>query len=454
MLPTLEQLHRLIHDAIGVLESTGRDVAGLEDELLALPAGYDALLAFAASLAERPVRGDWPYVEPVAWDAVLIECDPQRATGPLPVAGRGDDDGSFRGDVRGRIRAGWRASVCGCQLGKQLEVMPTLAQLEEAFTKVGQWPIDDYVTEEALEALGKRNGTGPVRGEVSPAHADDDQNYTVLGLLVLEQHGPGFTHADLRKLWEHHLPILTTWGPERRGLAAWSVADARHPLDGQLHPLHDLLVFGDVWCGAQIRADAYGYACPGDPQRAAELAYRDATLNHRHTGAYATAWTAAALAAAFVVDTPLDIFRLAQQYIPQRSRFAEAMAQALQLVEQADDWRAGYDAIHAAFGAFGHCQVFQESATLINTLRFAPSVGDGLCMQVMQGNDTDSYAATAGALLGVFHDPEGPAALEPRWLEPFGGQVHIGLAGFHETSIDAIGDRLAALPPRVAGTHD
>lgn len=445
MLPTLEQLHRLVHDAIGVLESTGRDVVGLEDELLALPESYDAVVRFAEALGDRPMREDWPYVEPVAWDDVLAECDPARGTGPLGSA-RGRD----ATDIRGRIRAGWEASVCGCQLGKQLEIMPTLAQLCEALTKVGQWPIDDYVTEEALVALGKRNGTGPIRGERGPAHADDDQNYTVLGLLVLEQHGADFTHDHLRNLWEWNLPILTTYGPERRGLAAWSVADARKPTDGKLHPLYDLLVFGDVWCGAQIRADAYGYASPGDPQRAAELTYRDATLNHRHTGAYATAWTAAAIAAAFVVDDPLDIFRVAQQYIPQRSRFAEAMTEAIGLVENADDWQAGYDAIHAAFGVFGHCHVFQESATMINTLRFATSVGNGICKQVMQGNDTDSYGATAGAILGVFHGPDGPAALEPRWLEPFGGRVHVGLAGFHETSIDAIGDRLAALPGRIS----
>ena len=40
----------------------------------------------------------------------------------------------------------------------------------------------------------------------------------------------------------------------------------------------------DEHCGAMIRADAYGYACPGDPARAAALAHRDATLTHRRTG--------------------------------------------------------------------------------------------------------------------------------------------------------------------------
>ena len=37
-----------------------------------------------------------------------------------------------------------------------------------------------------------------------------------------------------------------------------------------------------------IRADAYGYACPGRPELAAELAWRDAGLTHRRTGIYGT----------------------------------------------------------------------------------------------------------------------------------------------------------------------
>lgn len=445
MLPTPAQLVALIHRAISTLESTGHDTAGLENELLAVAdrESYDALLVFAERLTQLPKRKDWRYVEPIAWGEVLDECDPDRATTPSTEIDPAD--------AAVRIRAGWRASVAGCQLGKRLEVMPSLAELRDAFTKVGQWPIDDYVSEEALLALGRHHATGPIRGEVGPAHADDDQNYTVLGMLNLEQHGPDFTHDDLRRLWEIHLPIRTTWGPERRGLASWSVAVSNESADDDPHPvLHDLLVFGDLWCGAQIRADAYGYACPGDPPRAAELAYRDATLNHRHTGAYATAWTAAALAAAFVVDEPLDMFRVAQQYVPQRSRFAEAMSRALRMVEDADDWLAGYEMIHAAFADFGHCHVLQESATLINTLHFAASVGDGICKQVMQGNDTDSYAATAGALLGVFHADNPAKQLEPRWLEPFKNRIHIGLAGFHDTDLAAIGNRLAALPSRTA----
>ena len=38
------------------------------------------------------------------------------------------------------------------------------------------------------------------------------------------------------------------------------------------------------WIGAQIRADVYGWVCPGEPEHAADLASRDAALSHPSKG--------------------------------------------------------------------------------------------------------------------------------------------------------------------------
>jgi hypothetical protein len=35
------------------------------------------------------------------------------------------------------------------------------------------------------------------------------------GMLILERHGLAFTKEDVRDAWPHHLPIRTTFGPER-----------------------------------------------------------------------------------------------------------------------------------------------------------------------------------------------------------------------------------------------
>ena len=97
-----------------------------------------------------------------------------------------------------------------------------------------------------------------------------------------------------------------------------------------------------------------------------------------------------------------------------------------------------------------HCLIYQEVGTLINTLRFAEDIGDGICKQVSQGNDTDSYGATAGSLLGAYF---GPGYLEERWLAPFNDDIHTALAWFYERSLSKLAKRMGALPKRVAAEY-
>jgi ADP-ribosylglycohydrolase len=196
-----------------------------------------------------------------------------------------------------------------------------------------------------------------------------------------------------------------------------------------------------------IRADAWGYACPGRPALAADLAYWDASWTHRRTGIYATMFTAAAIAMAQVATEPLEIFDTAIRFVPRRSRFYRIVADSLQLVSEATDWQDGYARIHGKYAQFSHCQVYQEVGTLINTVRFAESVGDGICKQVMQGNDTDSFGATAGSILGCFF---GPGHLEDHWLTPFNDEIHTAIATQPEWRLSKLAARMGQLPRRIA----
>jgi ADP-ribosylglycohydrolase len=171
-------------------------------------------------------------------------------------------------------------------------------------------------------------------------------------------------------------------------------------------------------------------------------------MTHRRTGVYATMFTAAAIACAPVAGDPLEVFEIALKYVPQRSRFHECVRYALDVVGKAGNWLDAYESIHGRYGDWGHCRILQETGTLINTLRFAENIGHGIGIQVSQGNDTDSYGATAGSLLGAWF---GPGLLEERWLAPFGDRIHTTLAGFHEQSLSAVAARMAALPARIAG---
>ncbi|NLF29272.1 MAG: ADP-ribosylglycohydrolase family protein [Planctomycetes bacterium] len=440
MIMSIDALRTLILDTLDAMETQGHDVAAARAEAAALPPSYDALTALAARIGDLPMRDDWPCVEPVAWQDVLAEMDPARAT--APIATLSDDEAAAR------VREGFLVSVCGCELGKPLEINATLEFLREKLSAVGEWPIADYVTERAMAACGRAHPSAAVTTRENLAYVvpDDDINYTLLGMLNLEQHGRNFTLRQLADLWLHQLSPGWTWGPERVVLLRMTAAsmgwDSDDPASwaAWLNPR-------DEWCGAMIRADAYGFACVGDPASAAELAFRDASLTHRRTGVYGTMFAAAAIAAAACTDDPLEVFEIASQYVPQRSRFCRVVRTALDIVSGSTGFMEAYEKIHGLYGQYGHCRIFQESATLINTLRFAADSGDGICRQVMQGNDTDSYGCTAGSILGVFF---GPGRLEPRWLAPFRDALRTSLAAFWETSLAATADRIARLPGRIA----
>ncbi|HEX2101979.1 MAG TPA: ADP-ribosylglycohydrolase family protein, partial [Candidatus Synoicihabitans sp.] len=273
-------------------------------------------------------------------------------------------------------------------------------------------------------------------------------NYRILGMLLLEEAGAHFTKRDLHALWFRNIPAGWQWGPERTMNAyatVWSLG-SETPDGEPWEEWVEVLNPGDEQCGALIRADAYGYACPGHPALAAELAWRDASYSHRRTGIYGTMFCAAALATAFVVRDPMEIFEVALKFVPQRSRFAEVVRDSLAMIRGARDWLDGYDRVHGKYRQYDHCLVYQEIGTVINTLRFAKDAGEGICLQVSQGNDTDSFGATAGSLLGALH---GPGSLEPRWLAPLNDTIHTTVAGFHEQRLSAVAKRMSELPLRL-----
>jgi ADP-ribosylglycohydrolase len=165
---------------------------------------------------------------------------------------------------------------------------------------------------------------------------------------------------------------------------------------------------------------------PPGARRRAGLARRE--LNAPPHGVYGVMYVVAAIAAAQVTTDRLGVFETALQFVPQHSRFYEIVSDSLEEVRQAADWLDGHRRIHGKYSQYAHCLVYQEVGTLINTLRFATDIGDGICKQVSQGLDTDSFGATAGSLLGAYF---GPGYLEERWLRPFNDDIHTALAWFY-----------------------
>ena len=150
-----------------------------------------------------------------------------------------------------------------------------------------------------------------------------------------------------------------------------------------------LLNPGDESCGALIRADAYGYACPGNPDLAAWLAWKDASFTHIRTGVYGAdvhrrpGWPCATRPRPGEPGAGTIAWSWSSRRCESHARQQSVLAEGglddslvAGVAAAATDWQSGLPKrIHGRYREYSHCQVFQEIGTLINTLRFAASVG-------------------------------------------------------------------------------
>jgi ADP-ribosylglycohydrolase len=346
-----------------------------------------------------------------------------------------------------RIRFAWQGRISGCQLGKPVELISIQqghAVMREYLESAAALPLRDYVP--AVEgAMASRLFRGSCRGQIVRSEPDDDINYTVLALQLMEDHGLELDTADVARAWLRCLPVAWTFTAER---AAFKVllARANDFFAFGTEPGFDLADCSDnewnEWIGAQIRADLYGWVCPGRPARAADLARRDASLSHRREGVYGAAFVAA-LAAAIPDSPSLEAaVERALDEIPRDSDCAEAVRLGR---EQAGS-ENGDAAIRKRYRGLSPVHTVNNLALVVWALLthpgdFGPAVGD----VVAAGLDTDCNGATVGGLWGLQGRP-----IPEAWTAPWQGRIAVTLAGLGELDLDDLVERTVAVTKRIA----
>jgi ADP-ribosylglycohydrolase len=271
---------------------------------------------------------------------------------------------------------------------------------------------------------------------------DDDIDYTILGLHILETYGPDFQTTDVAAEWLDHLPFTQTYTAERvayrnlvYGLLPPYTARHRNPYR--------------EWIGARIRADIFGYASPGDPRRAALLAFKDAALSHTANGVYGAMWAAALIAAAFVAADVQAALNCSLDHVPPGSRLAEALGEVQEWHASRLTWDTALERLQARHGHYSWVHTINNAAVVAAALLW----GEGdytrtIGLAVQAGWDTDSNGATAGSVLGALH---GAIALPPSWVEPLHDRVRSAIAGFDNAQISELAKRTLPLALRAPG---
>jgi hypothetical protein len=258
---------------------------------------------------------------------------------------------------------------------------------------------------------------------------DDDTNYTMTGLAIMQQYGPGFTPQNVADFWLNNIPLLHTCTAERIAYRNFALL-VPPPASAEFrNPYRE-------WIGAQIRADFWGYTAAGNPELAAEFAWRDASISHVKNGIYGAMWVAAMTAAAFVTDDIPTIIRAGLAQIPAKCRLADAIESVLEWQEVDVDYDTTVYRIHEIWDEKrGHDWCHTISNAMIVTAGLLWGAGDyaqTICRAVQPCFDTDCNGATTGSILGILH---GRSALPAAWVDVINDTLHTGVAGYHTVKL-------------------
>jgi len=346
-----------------------------------------------------------------------------------------------------RMLGAWLGRAAGCIMGIPCEGMSKEGIRSAAKYFRMKYPLTDYWTMDPKPGQGPgalHYGTTPrekfLKGRISFIGADDDLTYTLLGLLILEQYGPDFTPEDVGQAWLRYLPMACTAEHValenlKKGIKPPKTAEKENP-------------YFD-WIGADIRSDPWGYAAPGLPEKAAELAWRDAVVSHKAAGVHGEMFFSAVIAAAFAVKDPIEAVKIGLTEIPKGCRVAGAVKSALKRCGRDGDWEKTTDAILAKYEGMSMAHTLNNAELTVAGLYYGRGDFAGtIALTVMGGVDTDCTGATAGSIMGAIL---GAKRLPKKLVTPLGDGVESYIIGKRRWKSSSVARRFSKIAKAVIG---
>lgn len=376
--------------------------------------------ALSASLfeivADAPMRKEYAFREPSTLEEIRLLRKPYALK---------DTKIPSEETLREKISGAWYGRICGCILGKPAEGTRR-AELQKFLKDSGNYPMYRYIRRSDIHYKSTVR-TSCLADEMAFAPWDDDTNYVVLAQLLIEKCGRNFAPKDVLDIWLEKQPISSYFTAEKTALVN-HINGLRPPLSAVFqNPYRE-------WIGAQIRGDYFGYINPGNPEAAAEMAFRDASVSHVKNGIYGEMFVAAMLAAAAVTDDTIEIIRSGLAQIPSSSRLYAAVERLLCGFQKGVSQEEAFHSVHSAWNDrndYDWCHTVPNALIVAASLLYGKGdFGRAVCMAVETGFDTDCNGATVGSVMGMILGENG---IDSEWKKPVNGIL--------ETTVQGIGKK-------------
>lgn len=324
------------------------------------------------------------------------------------------------GELLDGFNGAWLGRTTGCALGLPVEQVGVLAtertylgreKIRERLNSSQDWPLSDFFA--ASTETASTWGSNSLRLNISYMEPDDDIHYSIAGLCIMETCGPGFSWTDVADWWISHFPLSALCTAEAQAILNYASRTARWGSDGGArssatpefcrrfrNPYRE-------WIGAQIRSDPWAWIAAGNPELAAEFAFRDASWTHTANGIYGSMFFAAFQSAAFVVKDPHELINIALSEIPAECDLALAIHETVAFCATANDWESAMEKLEKyIYGLSEHLMnpvhTINNACVCIVALLFSSGEPiSAMSIAVMAGLDTDCNGATVGAISGA-----------------------------------------------------
>ncbi|MBJ6361397.1 ADP-ribosylglycohydrolase family protein [Paenibacillus sp. GCM10012307] len=442
-----DKLESLLKDEVVQREQEGCNVEGFREKIEEAGQDEQRLMDVYNALKALPIRADFPYTEPSELSAIRAE----RPDGPRKLTPTWSD-----AEWQDKFLGAWLGRSVGCALGKPLEAAqfmegafgnPGWKNVKLWFEGADAWPIRDYTPghSRAKQEIGLELNEWCAKSRLENIRfmeSDDDIRYTVLGLIMLEEKGLEWGSWDIGKMWHQKLAYHQLYTAETQAYMNFTQVTSHmdtwlksrpDDLKTKMEWVRTHLNPYREWIGAQIRADGFAYGAAGNPELAADLAWRDASFSHVKNGIYGEMFVAAMVAAAFVESDAETLVNIGLSEIPRNSRLAHDIRKAVEIAKSTDDQVELVDRIWEAFKHYHAVHTNNNAALVAASLVFAN--GDfekGITTAVLGGWDTDCNGATVGSVLGAVL---GAKALPQRWTSKLNDTLYAEVHDFHPIAI-------------------
>lgn len=348
-------------------------------------------------------------------------------------------DGFERSLLSDKMKGGWYGRICGCLLGKPVELM-VFNELEKVLKRTNNYPIYRYITAEEVADIDTDDISFPIKvcaysKNLGVMLSDDDTNYMLIAYETLKRHGRDFTSDDIAEVWTTTQTYNAYCSAE---YIAYTniIAGYTPPASGEYKNAYR------EWVGAQIRGDVWGYVNPGNTEKAAEMAWRDARVSHVKNGIYGEMWVSAMIAAAYTTRDIKTIIKAGLGEIPRSSRLHKAINGIIGKYESGMSADECFADIRSRWNEkFKHhwCHVISNAEIVAAALLYGEGdYGKSICLAVGTAFDTDCNGATVGSVLGV---ALGFEKLPKVWVDQINDTLISTLSGYEKVSVKDIAEK-------------